>query len=137
MTNFKTQEQRAYDLGLTIHKFAFHDNLRALLVDNQIFIDPRLPISEAAVVLAEEIAHHQTGYCDARLVGDLERTKQELAAAKAQQHELLPPDKLLLLLKKTPYYYEIAEETGLPEKFIRETMASYACKYPDKFKSSH
>lgn len=124
--------QAAYDAGVNV---AFDNRLPAFLSGlyvsdaRLIALRPGLPYEAARCVLAEELAHVHTGFCNAACCSDYFYRKQEQLAQDYAVRLLVPEDRLLAAVrtgKRTDY--ELAEALDVTPAFLRAACAYYARK---------
>lgn len=95
--------------------------------DTHVVINANIPFSKAVTVLAEEIGHHKTSAGDILDYSDYRSKRQETKARRWGYKKLIPHDDLLKFIdkKEIVHRYELAEEFGVPEYYIEETVNMY------------
>jgi hypothetical protein len=115
---------------LDIRELPLEYDLKGVYCDGRIVIDTRMGYAEKACVLAEEIGHHVTSAGNILDQTDIRHRKQELIA-RAWAYRLLLPIKAIVeaCLVGVRCTYELAEEFGVTEPFVKAAIAYYQAKY--------
>lgn len=116
-------------------KFVFMDmktKLKALLINKTVYVNSNYEFQDVIEYVAEEIGHYETlgegvDISDYRV---LNNRKWELIGREWGYKKLVPLDKLKEFVEnhEVVHDYELAEEFGVSEHFIEETVGMYKRK---------
>lgn len=129
MLNALEKLMAEYDNDLTI-EFSkdLPKGIPGYIMDTHIVINANLRFDKALAVLAEEIGHHETSAGDILNYDDYRSMRQETKARRWSYKKLIPYRQLIdfVTKKDVVHRYELAEEFGVPEEFIEETLRMYS-----------
>lgn len=104
------------------------DSLAGLIVDKTIFINAKLPFSEATACLAEEIGHYKTSSdSDITDYSKISNMKEEIKARKWSYRKLVPLEEINKFKNSAEpvFKYDLANELDLPEDVVEEAVEMY------------
>lgn len=100
---------------------------KGLYCDGYAWIRQDLTDNEKICILAEELGHHVLNTGDILDLSDPDNAKEENKARRFAYQKLLPPEKLIHLVKDGyRETYEIADQIGLDEGFVKDCLGYYA-----------
>lgn len=114
-------------------KFVFRKDmpgpLKGLIVGNTIYINDNLDFRERLSIIAEEIGHHET-LADGTDISDYSDMKLENRGRNWGRKKLVPIEELKAFIKNRESVegYEIAEEFGVTDDYIKEVVSMYRVK---------
>jgi hypothetical protein len=115
---------------LEIRELPLKYGLKGVYYDGRVVIDSTLSHAEKACILAEELGHHYTSAGNIIDLSDLRNRKQELIARAWAYRLLLPVSAIIqACLNGLRSTYELAEEFGVTEPFVKAAIAYYQAKY--------
>ena len=116
-------------------KFVFMDmktKLKALLINKTVYVNSNYDFEDVIEYVAEEIGHYETlgegvDISDYRIINN---RKWELIGREWGYKKLVPIEKLKEFVSnhEVVYDYDLAEEFGVSEHFIEETVEMYKRK---------
>lgn len=117
-----------YDNDLTIEfSKELPKGMPGYIMDTHIVINANIRFDKVIAVLAEEIGHHETSAGDILNYADYRSMRQETKARRWGYKKLIPYARLIdfIAKKEAVHRYELAEEFGVPEEFVEETLRMY------------
>lgn len=132
MTNIEDLEQEAANGGVSVDRVSFHsDRLKGLYIDGNIAISSALKTSaEQVSVFAEELGHHYTSCGCILSTTEPACRHQELIARQWAYDRLVGLDGIIQAYKRNcTNIFEMSEELGVTESFLREALDRYRAKY--------